>query len=86
MFGLLDEMKFLALHHNICNVQRLSWAVALLVILINGYVLVDFFRSEVKGWLYGIVSCFMAVAYVAFLLYLIFRGKMQRDLFAYMRT
>ncbi|KAK6160639.1 hypothetical protein DH2020_004020 [Rehmannia glutinosa] len=37
------------------TLERISWGVAALVILINGYVLVDFFISEVHGLLFGIV-------------------------------
>ncbi|KAL0294178.1 UNVERIFIED_CONTAM: Metal transporter Nramp2 [Sesamum angustifolium] len=57
------------------TLERISWGVATVVILINGYVLVDFFRSEVHGWLFGIVVCLVATSYVAFLFYLIFRGN-----------
>ncbi|KAL2232648.1 metal transporter Nramp2 [Sesamum indicum] len=77
------------------TLERISWGVATVVILINGYVLVDFFRSEVHGWLFGIVVCLIAASYVAFLFYLIFRGnsliiswfgRSRFDGFAYIRT
>lgn len=74
--------------------QRMSWIVAALVILVNGYVLVDFFMSEVRGLLFGIVICLGATPYIAFLFYLIFRGKSfmscfgrsRSDGFTYLRT
>ncbi|KAL3505083.1 hypothetical protein ACH5RR_034924 [Cinchona calisaya] len=53
---------------------RTVWTVAALVILINGYVLLDFFKSEVKGLLVGLVVCSGALAYLAFILYLISHG------------
>ncbi|PIN01563.1 Mn2+ and Fe2+ transporters of the NRAMP family [Handroanthus impetiginosus] len=76
------------------TLERISWIVASLVILINGYVLVDFFKSEVHGFLFGIVVCLGATSYVAFLFYLIFRGssfmscfgKTRNDGFAYIRA
>lgn len=51
--------------------QRLAWFVAALVILINGYLLLDFFISEVRGLLFGFVVCIVTTAYVAFIIYLI---------------
>ncbi|KAL3840454.1 hypothetical protein ACJIZ3_025045 [Penstemon smallii] len=76
------------------SLERLSWAVAVLVIVINGYVLVDFFMSEVHGLMIGIVVCLVAASYIAFIFYLIFRGsslvsffsKTRPDGFAYIRT
>ncbi|GAV84524.1 Nramp domain-containing protein [Cephalotus follicularis] len=37
--------------------ERLAWTVAALVILINGYLLLDFFVSEVRGLLFVFVVC-----------------------------
>ncbi|PON91062.1 NRAMP-like metal transporter [Trema orientale] len=51
--------------------ERVAWTVAALVMLINGYLLLDFFISEVKGVLFGFVVCFSTAAYVAFIIYLI---------------
>lgn len=45
-----------------------------MVIVINGYVLVDFFISEVKGLLFGSITCIGGLAYLAFIFYLISRG------------
>ncbi|KAL3505082.1 hypothetical protein ACH5RR_034923 [Cinchona calisaya] len=53
---------------------RTVWTVATLVIVINGCVLLDFFKSEVKGLLVGLVVCSGALAYLAFILYLISHG------------
>ncbi|KAI3763024.1 hypothetical protein L1987_53471 [Smallanthus sonchifolius] len=53
------------------TMKMISWFVAGLVIMINGCVLVDFFISEVKGFM----SCFMFslvnIAYVSFIWYLV---------------
>lgn len=54
--------------------KRTVWTVAALVIVINGYVLLDFFISEVKGLLFGFIACIGALAYLAFIFYLISRG------------
>ncbi|XP_062101296.1 metal transporter Nramp2 [Humulus lupulus] len=51
--------------------ERVAWTVAGLVIVINGYLLLDFFISEVKGVLFGFVVCFGTTAYLAFIIYLI---------------
>lgn len=51
-----------------------AWLVAALVIVINGYLLVDFFSSEVNGVLFGSVLGVFISAYVAFIIYLVSRG------------
>ncbi|KAG6400329.1 hypothetical protein SASPL_137155 [Salvia splendens] len=56
------------------TIERMSWCVAGIVIAINGYVLVDFFLSQVHGFIYGILVCFVAASYTAFLVYLILRS------------
>ncbi|XP_073126924.1 metal transporter Nramp2-like [Henckelia pumila] len=56
------------------SLERTAWVVAALVIAINGYILVDFFISEVHGLLFGIAVCVVASLYVAFIAYLLFRG------------
>ncbi|KAA8537819.1 hypothetical protein F0562_027601 [Nyssa sinensis] len=56
------------------TMERVVWSVAALVIVINGYVLLDFFFSEVKGLLLGFVACAGTAAYVVFILYLISHG------------
>lgn len=55
--------------------QWLMWIVATLVIVINGYVLLEFFSSEVEGLVFGILVCSAIVAYAAFILYLISYGN-----------
>lgn len=47
---------------------------AALVIVINGYLLLDFVISEVKGLLFGFVVCTGTAAYIAFIVYLVLRG------------
>lgn len=53
--------------------QRVSWTVAALVIVINGYLLLDFFVSEVNGLLFGSLVCIATAAYVTFIIYLVTR-------------
>ncbi|GMI64926.1 NRAMP metal ion transporter 2 [Hibiscus trionum] len=55
--------------------ERLAWTVAALVIIINGYLLFDFFVSEVKGLLFGLMICIWTVAYIAFIVYLVLHGN-----------
>lgn len=54
--------------------QRVAWTVAALVIVINGYLLLDFFVSEVRGLLFGFVVCTGTAAYIAFIIYLVLRS------------
>uniref|UniRef100_A0A6M2ER03 Metal transporter Nramp2 n=1 Tax=Populus davidiana TaxID=266767 RepID=A0A6M2ER03_9ROSI len=53
--------------------ERLAWTIAVLVILINGYLLIDFFISEVKGLLFGFLIGSGTVGYVSFIIYLVSR-------------
>ncbi|XP_010529210.1 PREDICTED: metal transporter Nramp5 [Tarenaya hassleriana] len=50
--------------------EKLAWTVAVLVILINGYLLLDFFMAEVKGFLVGFLVCAGTGFYVSFIIYL----------------
>ncbi|RDX73387.1 Metal transporter Nramp3, partial [Mucuna pruriens] len=52
----------------------ISWLVAALVIVINGYLLLEFFSSEVNGAVFSTTVCVLTAAYVAFVLYLISRA------------
>lgn len=55
--------------------QVIAWLVAALVMVINGYLLVDFFSSDVQlGAILVTVVCALAVAYVSFIIYLVLRG------------
>ncbi|KAI6695162.1 hypothetical protein NL676_022872 [Syzygium grande] len=55
--------------------QVIAWLVAALVMAINGYLLVDFFSSDVElGAIFGTVVCVVAVAYISFIIYLVLRG------------
>ncbi|OMO78853.1 Natural resistance-associated macrophage protein [Corchorus capsularis] len=56
------------------TLEKLAWTVAALVIIINGYLLLDFFVSEVKGVLFGLFICAWTAAYIAFIVYLVSRG------------
>ncbi|KAL2505944.1 Metal transporter Nramp2 [Abeliophyllum distichum] len=51
--------------------ERIAWTVAGLVIVINGYLLLDFFLSEVNGLPFGFLVSAGTAAYVAFIVYLI---------------
>ncbi|XAR57747.1 hypothetical protein NMG60_11025999 [Bertholletia excelsa] len=54
--------------------KLVSWLLAALVIAINGYLLMDFFSSELSGPVFtAVVSAFTA-AYVGFIIYLVLRG------------
>ncbi|XP_058081799.1 metal transporter Nramp3.1-like [Magnolia sinica] len=55
--------------------KTVSWIVTVLLIAINGYLLVDFFSSEVSGPWFGSVVCVATAAYVVFIIYLISRGS-----------
>ncbi|KAE8704143.1 Metal transporter Nramp5 [Hibiscus syriacus] len=55
--------------------ERLAWTVAALVIVINGYLLFDFFVSKVKGLLFGLLISIWTAAYLAFIVYLVIRGN-----------
>ncbi|KAJ3673037.1 hypothetical protein LUZ60_006411 [Juncus effusus] len=50
-----------------------SWVVVVFLILINGYLLLDFFLAEVKGFLLGSLVCVVLAVYVAFVVYLVLR-------------
>ncbi|XP_027360029.1 metal transporter Nramp4 isoform X2 [Abrus precatorius] len=52
----------------------ISWLVAALVIVINGYLLLEFFSAEVTGAVFTTIVCAITAAYVAFVLYLIARA------------
>lgn len=71
----------------LCGLQRIVWAVTALVIFINGYVLLEFFIAEVKGLVSGIMACIGALAYLAFILYLISHGgRLPTNFFSQMRS
>ncbi|OIW09669.1 hypothetical protein TanjilG_11056 [Lupinus angustifolius] len=52
----------------------ISWFVAALLIVINGYLLLDFFSAEVNGTVVATVLCALTAAYVAFIIYLVSRA------------
>ncbi|KAF8692302.1 hypothetical protein HU200_039911 [Digitaria exilis] len=56
------------------NTQAVTWTVATLLITINGYLLMDFFSSEIRGPLSGSLLCVAVFIYASFVLYLILRG------------
>ncbi|THF96199.1 hypothetical protein TEA_000544 [Camellia sinensis var. sinensis] len=56
------------------TLERVAWTIAALVIVINGYLLLDFFISEVNGLVFGLIVSTGTAAYVAFIIYLILHG------------
>ncbi|KAL0432552.1 UNVERIFIED_CONTAM: Metal transporter Nramp2 [Sesamum latifolium] len=53
------------------TLERAAWTVAALVMVINGYLLLHFFLSEVDGLLFGFLVSAGTAAYVAFIVYLV---------------
>lgn len=51
--------------------QRVAWSVAVLVILVYGYMLLDFFLDEVDGLLFGFLVFLSAAAWISFIIYLV---------------
>ncbi|KAL7616074.1 hypothetical protein Lser_V15G00898 [Lactuca serriola] len=56
------------------TLERIAWSVAALVMVINGYLLLDFFVAEVNGFLFGFLAMTCMGAYLVFILYLINHG------------
>ncbi|QCE02616.1 metal transporter Nramp2-like [Vigna unguiculata] len=52
-------------------VEKVAWSVAVLVILVYGYMLLDFFLDEVDGVLFGFLVCLGAAAWISFIVYLV---------------
>uniref|UniRef100_A0A3Q7G9X5 Uncharacterized protein n=1 Tax=Solanum lycopersicum TaxID=4081 RepID=A0A3Q7G9X5_SOLLC len=55
----------LSISHTLRFLIAENCAVAALVIMINGYVMLSFFLSKVNGLLFGFVACLGASAYVS---------------------
>ncbi|CAH9077880.1 unnamed protein product [Cuscuta epithymum] len=53
------------------TIERIVWSIAAMVIMINGYVMLSFFLSQVHGFVFGIVVFMVASGYVGFIAYLI---------------
>ncbi|PKA52525.1 Metal transporter Nramp6 [Apostasia shenzhenica] len=63
-----------------------TWVVAALLIIINGFLLLEFFSSEIRGLLFGSIVFVLLAFYVAFVAYLIFRhGKLLDQLVSAVR-
>lgn len=62
-----------------------SWLVAALVIVINGYLLLEFFSSEVSGLVFSSAVFAFTAAYIAFIIYLILRGTTFSNWFGCLR-
>nr|GMC48170.1 metal transporter Nramp2-like [Ipomoea batatas]GMC50492.1 metal transporter Nramp2-like [Ipomoea batatas] len=55
-------------------IEKIAWTVAILVMVINGYLLLDFFVLEVNGLLFAFLVFAGTAGYIAFILYLILHG------------
>ncbi|KAK3146756.1 hypothetical protein QOZ80_3BG0271500 [Eleusine coracana subsp. coracana] len=64
------------------RMKMVSWIVASLPIIINSYMLLDFFSSETEGVLATSALCVAVIAYASFILYLILRGTESPNRFA----
>ncbi|VFR01470.1 unnamed protein product [Cuscuta campestris] len=53
------------------TIERIVWSIAAMVILINGYVMLNFFFSHVHGLFLGSAVCMVALGYAAFISYLV---------------
>ncbi|CAI8607634.1 unnamed protein product [Vicia faba] len=51
--------------------ERVAWTVVVLVIMLYGYMLLDFFLSEVKGLLFGLLVFLGAAAWISFIAFLL---------------
>ncbi|KAK7389853.1 hypothetical protein VNO78_25148 [Psophocarpus tetragonolobus] len=52
-------------------VEKVAWSVAVLVIMVYGYMLLDFFLDEVDGLLFGFLMFLGAAAWISFIIYLL---------------
>ncbi|KAF1869022.1 hypothetical protein Lal_00048302 [Lupinus albus] len=52
-------------------VERVYWTISVLVIMVYGYLLLDFFLSEVNGILFGFLVCLCSTAWITFIAYLV---------------
>ncbi|XP_042064944.1 metal transporter Nramp3-like [Salvia splendens] len=66
--------------------QTVSWTVAALVILINGYLLVDFFSSELTGVFFTSIVTTFSAAYICFIVYLVTRSASFSSLWTRAKT
>ncbi|KAL0926020.1 hypothetical protein M5K25_004401 [Dendrobium thyrsiflorum] len=57
------------------SLKTVAWIIAAFLIAINGYLLVDYFASEIKSLLYGAIVCSILAIYVAFVVYLMVRSS-----------
>ncbi|KNA15502.1 hypothetical protein SOVF_097590 [Spinacia oleracea] len=55
------------------TLEKVAWTVLGVVMLINVYVLLDFFLNTINGLLPGLLFCILSAAYIGFIIYLIAR-------------
>ncbi|GFZ10187.1 NRAMP metal ion transporter 2 [Actinidia rufa] len=87
LLTLVSKQEVMGIFRIGTTLERVAWIVAALVIVINGYLLLDFFISEVNGLLFGFIVCAATAAYVAFIIYLIsYGGGLPSTWFSLIRT
>ncbi|KAH9622873.1 hypothetical protein KSS87_006273 [Heliosperma pusillum] len=73
LFTMVSKPEVMGVFRIGTNVQVISWMVVALVMVINSYVLFDFFMNVVKGVASTLSFGFLSIGYVSFIIYLIFR-------------
>ncbi|KAF5192506.1 Metal transporter [Thalictrum thalictroides] len=68
------------------TLKTAAWTVAALVIVINGYLLLDFVSAEVNGVFTGALVCIVVIAYLVFIIYLILRVDTVSTWYTQMRS
>ncbi|CAF2130336.1 BnaA03g58400D [Brassica napus] len=53
------------------SLEKLAWTVAVFVMMINGYLLLDFFMAAANGFFVGLLVFAGVVTYVSFIIYLV---------------
>ncbi|XP_058221167.1 metal transporter Nramp3.2-like [Rhododendron vialii] len=74
LFTLVSKEQIMGVFKIGPALERVVWTVTALVMVINGYVLLDFFRSKINGFMLSFLVCTAIAAYTAFILYLISFG------------
>ncbi|XP_021759474.1 metal transporter Nramp2-like [Chenopodium quinoa] len=55
------------------TLEKVAWTVLAVVMMINIYVLLDFFINTIDGLFLGVLFCILSAAYIGFIIYLISR-------------
>ncbi|KAL2895092.1 Metal transporter Nramp2 [Bienertia sinuspersici] len=73
LFTIVSKEKVMGIFKIGPTLEKAAWIVVAVVLIINCYVLVDFFMNVVDGLLQGVIFCILSAAYMAFIIYLIAR-------------